>query len=425
MKPVSVWLLRAIFALPVAESFRTRSLGKYLLVKLLILSLYFTPDLSAGSFRVQALIDELTARRKNGVPIEVDLITAQPNRYNSLAIEAPEHEDHGWLRVRRISIPQHRGGMKDQARAYLTYARGVRALTRKGQWDIVFATSSRLMTAGLGAHVSRRLGVPLYLDIRDLFTDNMVELLAGSPLRILMPAFRWIERRAFRRASRINVVSEGFVPHVRSVAPSAQVSVLTNGIDDAFLTGSFEHGEGETGLPLIVYAGNMGEGQGLHRIVPQAASQLQGIAQFRLIGDGGQRQALADALAEASVTNVELVSPVPRVALMDHYRQADFLFMHLNDLQAFRRVLPSKVFEYGAIGKPILAGVAGHAASFCSQHLPDAVVFEPLDADALVHSVQRLIASPADINRAAFRQRFARATITRALAADILSLADR
>lgn len=393
-------------------------------MKLLILSLYYTPDLSAGSFRVQALIDELAARRKNGAPIEVDLITAQPNRYASLATQAPEYEDHGWLRVRRISMPQHKGGIKDQARAYLTYAREVRAFTRNEQWDMVFATSSRLMTAGLGAHVSRRLGVPLYLDIRDLFTDNMVELLAGSPLRVLMPVFRWLERRAFRRASRINVVSEGFVPHIRSVAPSAQVSVLTNGIDDAFLTGSFERSGGGADLPLIVYAGNMGEGQGLHRIIPPAARRLQGVARFQLIGDGGRRKALEDALAEASLTNVELLAPVPRAALMDHYRQADFLFLHLNDLQAFRRVLPSKIFEYGAIGKPILAGVAGHAASFCREYLPDAVVFAPIDDDALAQGVQRLIANPVAIDRTTFCQRFARATIMRALAADILNLSD-
>lgn len=390
-------------------------------MKLLILSLYYPPDLSAGSFRVQALIDELGARRENGEPIEVDLITTRPNRYASLATEAPEHEDHGWLRVRRVAMPQHKGGMKDQALAFLSYTRGVRALTRNGQWDIVFATSSRLMTAGLGAHVSRRLGVPLYLDIRDLFTDIMVELLVDSRLKALMPAFRWIERRTFRRAAKINVVSEGFIPYIRSVAPSVPVSVLTNGIDEAFLTGSFEQDREGADLPLIVYAGNMGDGQGLHRIIPQAARRLQGVARFRLIGDGGRRKALQDALSEASVTNVELLSPVPRIKLMDHYREANFLFMHLNDLNAFQKVLPSKVFEYGAIGKPILAGVSGHAAAFCHENLPDAIVFEPLDADALVAGVQSLLARPLTIDRTAFRERFARTTISRTLAADILT----
>ena len=389
-------------------------------MKLLLLSNYFTPDLSAGSFRMQALIEALEPWRAEG--LEVELITTRPNRYASLRAEAPAFEDLGWLKVHRIELPSHKSGMADQARAYVHYALGVRKITRTQRWDAVFATSSRLMTAGLGAHIARRLDVPLYLDIRDLFTDNMEELVAGSPIKSLLPVFRMIERRTLGRASRINVVSQGFVSHIQSIAPQAQLTVLTNGIDRMFAESDFTKSSGGGHQPLIVYAGNMGEGQGLHRVVPQVAAKLKGRARFRLIGDGGRKAVLETAIADAELGHVEILPAVPRANLLDHYREADILFLHLNDLDAFRKVLPSKVFEYAATEKPILAGVAGYAAEFLIEHLPDAEVFEPLDADAMTQAIDRLIESPPSLDRSEFHKKFARSQIMEHLAHDIIDM---
>lgn len=391
-------------------------------MRLLILSNYFTPDLSAGSFRMQALVEALEPWSARG--LEVDLITTRPNRYASLRAEAPFFEDRGWLRVHRIQLPSHKSGMADQARAYAYYACGVRKITRCQQWDAVLATSSRLMTAGLGAHISRRLGVPLYLDIRDLFTDNMEELLAGNPMKCLMPLFRMIERRALGRAAHINVVSKGFTSHIQSIAPKAKLRYFTNGIDTIFSESDFRKSDCSGKQPLIVYAGNMGEGQGLHRIVPQVARRLKGRARFRLIGDGGRKSALEERIREYGLENVELLAPVPRVDLLHHYQQADILFLHLNDLDAFRKVLPSKLFEYGATEKPMVAGVAGYAAEFLAQHLPDAAVVEPLDVDAMVQAVDKLIESPPNSRRPEFCNMFARREIMEGLARDVMDLID-
>lgn len=393
-------------------------------MKLLILSNYFSPDLSAGSFRMQAFVEALEPHATRG--LEVDLITTRPNRYASHQTEAPEFEDRGWLRIRRIALPAHKSGMADQARAYVRYALAVRRLTQGRRWDLVFATSSRLMTAGLGAHVARRVGAPLYLDIRDLFTLNMNELLAKSPLRLLLPVFRQIERRAFRAARRINVVSEGFLPHIRAVAPGVPVSCFTNGIDDLFLTEDFTAAQMQDDLPLILYAGNMGEGQGLHRIVPPVAKAMEGRARFRLIGDGGKRRELETALAAQGVSNVELVAPVSRSDLVSQYHEANILFLHLNDLDAFRKVLPSKLFEYAATGKPVVAGVAGHAADFIATNIAGAAVFAPCDAPGMLQALEPFLNVKArkSNSRADFIARYSRRKLMQGLAADVLSLSN-
>jgi len=58
----------------------------------------------------------------------------------------------------------------------------------------------------------------------------------------------------------------------------------------------------------VLYAGNIGEGQGLHRIIPELAKKLEGRAVFRLIGDGERKMLLEQRLVESDCRNVELCS---------------------------------------------------------------------------------------------------------------------
>ena len=386
-------------------------------MKLLLLTFYFPPDLSAGSFRMDALVKALHAQDPD---LEIELITTLPNRYASLKSEAPELEERPGLTIRRIPLPAHQSGMIDQSRAFTVFGRKVLKATRGRSWDIVFTTSSRLMTAVLGARVARRAKAPLYLDIRDLFTDTMTDLLAGKSARHVLPVFRRLERYAFRRADRMNVVSEGFLDHIHRVVPKHDCRVFTNGIDPAFLDKDYTKPSGQDGLPVVLYAGNMGQGQGLDTVVPEAARLLQGTARIRLLGDGGQRAELERAAAGAD--NIEILNPVPRAELDAHYREADILFLHLNHHAAFLKVLPSKIFEYAATGKPVLAGVAGHAGEFLKREVEGAEVFAPGDAQAMVEGVRRLLDGPAHRPRIAFREKFARSAIMAAMAKDILDL---
>jgi hypothetical protein len=114
---------------------------------------------------------------------------------------------------------------------------------------------------------------------------------------------------------------------------------------------------------------------------------------------------------------------VERARLIEAYRGADVLFLHLNDYKAFEKVLPSKLFEYGAMGKPIWAGVAGYSASFIRQELDNAAVFHPGDIEGGINAFDRL--TIIDAPRSAFVAKFARADISRRMAADILATPSR
>jgi hypothetical protein len=390
-------------------------------MKVLVLSFYFSPDLSAGSFRTTSLVSSMSAAAPDA---SIEVLTALPNRYHSFSVDVPAQESRGNVAVHRFALPAHRSGMLDQSHSFLSFARQVLRYVRGRRYDIVYATSSRLLTASLGALVAGRTRARLYLDIRDIFVDTIGDVLAPGVRWLVQPAFAALERWTMRRADHINLVSRGFAEYFTSRYPGVPLSFHTNGIDDEFLApaGASEPRGPHRSKIDILYAGNLGEGQGLHAIVPALALALRGRARFRIIGDGGRREVLQRALIEAGTDNVEWLPPMRRDALIEAYRDADVLFLHLNDYNAFKKVLPSKIFEYAAIGKPIWAGVAGYAADFIRTEITNAAVFAPCDAAQALQVFEQL--DLRDTPRADFIVKFSRARIMSSLVAEVLALGE-
>lgn len=386
-------------------------------LKILVLSFYFKPDLSAGSFRTTAFVDAL--RQKMPADGQIDVLTTLPNRYNSFSVEALGEEKLPGVSIVRVGLPPHQSGMLDQAKAFLSFARVVLRQTRGQHYDLVFATSSRLMTAVLGAMIARKYRIPLYLDIRDIFVDTIKDVLPSHLAMMTKPIFSLVERFAINNASKVNLVSQGFAKYFSIRYPKQRFSYFTNGIDDEFLSVPKPESKPRTSEVVeVLYAGNLGEGQGLHSIIPELAKRMQGRIRFKIIGDGGRKEALRLALISIGVDNVELLPPMKREQLIAAYLTADVLFLHLNDYDAFKKVLPSKLFEYGAMGKPIWAGVAGYAAEFVYAELDNSAVFHPCEAAEAERIFGQLQLQ--DEPRVRFKAKFARKKIANELANDVL-----
>lgn len=392
-------------------------------IRLLILAFYYPPDLSAGSFRVAALVDQLVATLPEHVDIHI--LTTMPNRFGSYEASALEYECKGRVTIQRFLMPAPKGGFIHQAHIFLHYAFHVQREVRKNHYDLIFATSSKLFTATLGSWLARRLKCRLYLDIRDIFVDTVKDVLPARISRLAMPAFSSIEKWTMKQADQINLVSPGFQDYFTGRYPKATFDFYTNGVDVEFLKKPIylEHTQKEikNESPInVLYAGTIGEGQGLDLIIPQLAQQAGDRMHFQIIGDGGRKSRLLEQLHNLNCKNVELVAPMNRDALIQAYQRADVLLIHLNTHKAFHKVLPSKLFEYAATGKPVWAGIGGYAASFVREHIANAVVFSPGDAQEAMRVFPLLSLKPT--NRDEFIANFSRTNIMKAMATDLCQM---
>lgn len=239
-------------------------------------------------------------------------------------------------------MPFRATGYCMEAANFATFAVGVWKLTRNECYDIVLTTTSRQMTGLLGALVASRSGARLYLDLRDLFAQNL-EAMLPWPLRPLAWPTRQAERWALRRADRISITSEAFLPYLQGEGHTDKARYFPNGTDELFEVETAPSSRAE-GPIEILYAGNIGAGQELHSIVPQLASRLGKNARFRIIGDGHQVSLLRSAIKAARLENVTLETPVDRAQLALLYARADVLFLHLGRAASLEGVSTFKDF---------------------------------------------------------------------------------
>lgn len=356
----------------------------YCMKKILLLSFYFPPDLCAGSFRMEALYKELLKVEN----ISVDIITTMPNRYHQYQQEAKQSETQNNINIHRILLPKHQSGFVDQAKAFMRYFYQTKKLTKSKQYDLVFATSSRLFTALLGSYIARKQKCPLFLDIRDIFTETMESVLKFPLKQLCLPWFYLAEKYTFSRANHLNLVSKGFDGYFKNkISSNCPITFISNGVDVCFK--EIDYAANNNTVKQVVYAGNIGEGQGIEKIIPAIAKATTGKYEFTIIGSGGRLGSLKENCQ--NIENVTLLEPVERSELIKHYQKADVLFLHLNDYSAFKRVLPSKIFEYAITGKPILAGVPGYSAEFIKENIQGSYLFSPCDAGQGIEQLEKIL----------------------------------
>lgn len=344
-----------------------------------------------------------------------------PNRYKSLRNPAVPFEENGNTKIYRIALPNSPIRFFNQAIAFISYWIGVKKIIKNQDYDLIFVTSGRFFSAFLGAKIANKFRIPFYLDIRDILSDGVSDVVKNKIVKFfVIPIIKSAEKFSVLSATHLNLVSEGFKDSFDFY--KRKITYFTNGIDETFLENNFtKELEFKLNKPkIITYAGNIGEGQGLEKIIPEVAKRLRGKYIFNIIGDGETKRKLIRKLADLQVDNVNLISPINRSELIRYYQESDFLFLHLNDYEAFKKVLPSKVFEYGATEKPIIAGVDGYARKFVKQHLNDALIFEPSNVEELIDVLENYESQI--ISRQYFVEKFKRKIILDEMTESILDL---
>jgi glycosyltransferase involved in cell wall biosynthesis len=355
-------------------------------MKIVFFTLYFPPDIGAGSFRAISLVNELS--KKIHVNSQIHVITSHPNRYITHRIQAKDNEQMDNVFIHRIKIPSYGRGMLSQTRTFIVYAIKAFKLSLNIKPNFILGTTSRLMTGVLTYISARYHKCNYFIDLRDIFSETISDIFRAKNrffAYFIKYIFILIERKILDSASGVNVVSEGFTQYFESInINTSNWYFFPNGVDDEFVNLNLVKTNNNKTVKTILYAGNIGNGQGLEKIIPDIAMRLGPDYKFVIIGDGGAINLLERKIKKCNIVNIELIPPVSRIELIEHYNNADILFLHLNNIKALERVLPSKIFEYAAIGRPIIAGLNGYSADFLRRNIDYSQIFEPGDINTAV-----------------------------------------
>jgi len=363
-------------------------------MKILFLTFYFEPDLSAGSFRNSSLFKTLSSKITSSDSI--DVITTSPNRYTTFKVKSLDYETIGEnTSVRRIKVQNQKSGFFAQIKSFKVFYFETLKFAKQNQYDLVYASSGRLFTAFLAARLAKKNKAKLYLDIRDIFRETITDVYKKNKIIFYLLNFfiPFIERYTFNKANIINIVSPGFRDYFKknNYGEKAEFQTYTNGIDDLFLNNT-EVSVKRINKPKkqVIYAGNIGLSQSLDKTLPYVAKKLQETHEFHIYGDGAGKQNLLSKIKTNDSQNIFLHQPINREKLIDIYKNSDILYFQLADLKAFLRVIPSKLFEYSVYGKPIIAVVEGYSKSFVESKLDGCYVAEPNNVESIVDTINKI-----------------------------------
>ena len=193
----------------------------------------------------------------------------------------------------------------------------------------------------------------------------------------------------------------------------------TNGIDEIFLENRPNHTIKKNKVKKIVYAGNIGSSQDLEKTLPATLDLLGENYELHIYGDGARKKILISELKNNNCSNIFIHNPIERNKLKEIYNDADILFFQLSKLDAFLRVIPSKLFEYSTFTKPIVAVVDGYCKDFINSNLKGVFIADPEDVNQIVKIIND-IDLDLSYDRSTFINEFSRSKINSKLSNSIL-----
>jgi len=353
--------------------------------RILYVCQHYPPDLTAGAFRVSE-----TAKWLVRLGFEVSVLTARPHRAQPKGAEPADPPES--IQVIRTPILRigDRGGMW-YIFQFLSFA--ITGLSwglacAPSKVDYVIASSPPLFVGLPAWFLARLRRAKLVLDIRDLWPDSAV-VTGQLPLpRLTLPVGRLFERFMYLRAQLIVCVSKTMQSELtQRVDRRRKVEVIYNAADAETPLGPLQQtgAESHTDLRRIVYAGNIGRSQGLETLV-EAAAKFPYL-RFQLVGDGVRRHVLEE--MAHPLENMEFVGPCTKREALEHLSKGSALFLQLRDADLFVGAIPSKVFDYLTVNRPILYGLRGEGAALlgnCQGNLS----FHPGDVNSLCEAIRRL-----------------------------------
>jgi glycosyltransferase involved in cell wall biosynthesis len=308
-------------------------------MRVVIASRIYLPEPAAASFRLDALARELVSRGH-----EVSIVTARtPPRMGG-------YEQPG-VRLRRVPVLRNRDGYLRGYLAYLSF--DVQAFFRLlfgRRPDVIVAEPPP--TTGFVTRVAAALRrVPYVYYAADIWSDAAASIdVASVSVRIL----RRVEAGVFRRAARVLAVNEQVGERVQSLAATASVDVVGNGVDTTVFR---PDGPAVDAPPYAIYAGTMSEWQGVDvflRALPEVIAERTAM-RIVFLGQGTAREELQALASEFDVADhVEFRDPVSAKEAAAWIRGATLSLVSLRPGQGYDFALPPKVMASLACGTPVL-----------------------------------------------------------------------
>lgn len=361
---------------------------------ILVVSQYFYPE----QFRINDICQEWVKRG-----YKVTVVTGLPNYpmgkvFNGYGLTKKRHEKWKGIEIIRIPLIPRGSSSVGLIANYMSFmVSGIIAGKLKNiKADYVFSFEVSPMTQVLaGISFAKKLGVPHYLYVQDLWPENVIAI-TGIKNPVIIRSIDKMVDYIYKNTDEIFTTSPSFAEAIcnRKVKvprkkvhywpqyaeefykplPRKKVSEIPD--DDSF---------------KVIFTGNIGMAQGL-QILPKTAELLKDSnIRFVVVGDGRYLEEFNHEIHRYGVEKYFVMVPrQPAERIPELLAACDIAFLSFQDSELWTMTIPAKLQSYMACGMPVVASAQGET----KRVIEDAGcgICTPIgDAQALSEGIQTLM----------------------------------
>jgi len=340
--------------------------------KILMISQYFSPDITAAAYRMESIYQILKYK------YNVTVLTTTPHKS---AREINEVDNN----IHRVNIKSKKNSL--QYIEFLIKGRKIIKKLKKEHVDFVFVSSPPIFVFYLSKYLDNN--VKMITDIRDLWPDSIVE--AGK-IKKTSPIYKMLsnyERKIYEKSYYITCVSRYMKKEIFNRSGKLPVVVYNGFYEKDFFTYEKKHPsiwDGERKLK-ICYFGNVGFAQFLEPLLEISDDrEMKNKVDISIIGNGNLLNTYKN-----KYSNVNYIEPLDRYELLEYvFNNYDVLFLNLKESEVFEKTIPSKLFDYLLLKKPIISGIKGEGKEILNS-FGNAIHFESNSTESLKEAINEVM----------------------------------
>ena len=330
---------------------------------ILVVSQYFYPE----TFRINDMCQEWVNRG-----YKVTVVTGIPNypmgkTFKGYGLTKKRHEIWNGIEIYRIPLIPRGKGSIGMMLNYMSFMLSgvIEGQLKNIKADYVFSFEVSPMTQVLtGISFAKRLRIPHYLYVQDLWPENVITVTGISNPLIIKPINKMVDY-IYKNSDQIFVTSPSFVEAICNrnervdrnkvhywpqyaeefYRPSEKKTIDEIPNDNSF---------------KVIFTGNIGTAQGLD-ILPNTAKLLnKENVKFVMVGDGRYLEEFNTKIKELDVEDMFIMIPRQSAKkIPDLLCACDVAFLSFQNDSLWTKTIPAKLQSYMACGMPIIASAQG------------------------------------------------------------------
>jgi glycosyltransferase involved in cell wall biosynthesis len=333
--------------------------------EILIISNYYPPEKGAAANRIEQLAQKLHQNKYNVTVLcplgnypEGELFPEYKGQFS--VTEKLQN-----ITVKRLWIyPSVSKNIFKRTLSVLSFASVLffYLLTKKTPNKVV-VQSPPLLLSFVSVLVLSLMGKKIILNVSDLWPLAAIELKALKKDSFSHHVSLYFEQFIYSRASLIFGQSNEIITHIHSIFPEKECHLYRNFPDHQVAEIEYKFDANE---PIkLFYAGLLGVAQGVFELCQNIELQNLNI-ELHIFGDGAEKSQIEELIQQNPEKKIFFHGMLERKALHEKLHSFDIAIIPLKT--RIYGSVPSKIFEYGALGFPVLYFGGGEGENIVKEH---------------------------------------------------------